>query len=70
MLLKTDYTLQPSFISAVTYLGFLFGRVQNFSGKVGLFAWRSHAFARGSGVSRISFRGGGVQKFFWKIGGI
>ena len=36
----------------VAYLGFYFGGVQNFSGKVGVFAWRfsawqSHAFARG-----------------------
>ena len=40
---------------AVAYLGFHFGGVQNFSGKVGVLAWReapcsawrSHAFARG-----------------------
>ena len=40
---------------AVAYLGFRFGGVQNFSEKVGVFAWReapcsawrSHAFARG-----------------------
>ena len=39
----------------VAYLGFHFGGVQNFSGKVGVFAWReapcsawrSHAFDRG-----------------------
>ena len=39
----------------MAYLGFHFGGVQNFSGKVGVFAWRftpcsawqSHAFARG-----------------------
>ena len=34
----------------VAYLGFHFGGVQNFSGKVGVFAWRKapcHAFARG-----------------------
>ena len=42
-------------ITSVAYLGFHFGGVQNFSGKVGVFAWReapcsawqSHAFARG-----------------------
>ena len=42
-------------LQAVAYLGFHFGGVQNFSGKVGVFvwreapcsAWRSHAFARG-----------------------
>ena len=42
-------------ILSVAYLGFHFGGVQNFSGKVGVFAWReapcsawrSHAFARG-----------------------
>ena len=41
----------------MAYLGFHFGGVQNFSGKVGMFAWRetpcsawrSHAFARGFG---------------------
>ena len=33
--------------TAVAYLGFHFGGVQNFSEKVGVFAWRSHAFARG-----------------------
>ena len=34
----------------VAYLGFHFGGgggVQNFSGNVGVFAWRGHAFARG-----------------------
>ena len=37
-------------ILSVAYLGFHFGGgggVQKFSGKVGVFAWRSHAFARG-----------------------
>ena len=42
---------------SVAYLGFHFGGVPNFSGKVGEFAWRetpcsawrSHAFARGFG---------------------
>ena len=31
----------------MAYLGFYFRGVQNFSGKVGVFAWRSHAFGRG-----------------------
>ena len=31
----------------VAYLGFHFEGVQNFYGKVGVFAWRSHAFVRG-----------------------
>ena len=44
------------YMHAVAYLGFHFGGVQNFSGKVGVFntwreapcsAWQSHAFARG-----------------------
>ena len=54
---------------SVAYLGFHFGGgVQNFSGKVGVFAWReapcsawrSHAFARG-------VRGYAPPKFFLKM---
>ena len=56
-------------LSAVAYLGFHFGGgVQNFSGKVGVFAWReapcsawqSHAFARG-------VRGHGPPRNFLKM---
>ena len=45
----------------MAYLGFYFGGggVQNFSGKVGVFAWRSHAFAMG-------VRGHAPPKFFFK----
>ena len=47
--------MRAGLATPVAYLGFHLGGVQNFSGKVGVFAWReapcsawrSHAFARG-----------------------
>ena len=49
---------KPSGVSRISFRGG--GGVQNFAGKVGVFAWRSHAFARG-------VRGHAPPKFFLKM---
>ena len=44
MYMYTVYILKVSGVSKISFRG---GGVQNIFGKVGVFAWRSHAFARG-----------------------